>query len=256
MMSMGSIAASILLFAVGVQSTVGFGLGMVSIPLLYALGYTLNQSVFLSLCASLLCSLVAWRRMGSKLPWLTSLKASGYRLLGLPFGLGLTTLPLSVPTLKACIGLLIGLGVLTQGLKLRRPILTADHSTPPSQRLAPWAFLTSGLLTGWLGMGGPPLIFWQLTGRTSTHEMKGFFYGVNILTIPFQLCLMALSQSRQFFDLLPLLSVVLPFSWLVSELILKITHGMKILTLQWASLILLTILAARSLGAWALAVLS
>lgn len=245
----------ILGFSVALQSLVGFGLGMVSIPLLLRQGYPLEQSVFLGLSVSLFSSLVAARQMGDHLPWRTSALAAGYRLVGVLPGLLLARATAGLPasTLKGAIGLVVGVGVVAQLVKMLRPGKAIPEGTPPSQSLAPWAFLTSGVLTGWLGMGGPPLVFWQLTGRPKASESRGFLFGVYLLTIPFQLALMVATSPSPISALFPLLLLAAPLTWGVSTLALRWGERLSGKVLSWASLVFLALLALRSMADWWLA---
>ncbi len=250
------IQALILAFAAAVQSVVGFGLGLLAVPLLLYQGVSLTHSVFLVLAVSLLNAAIGSLRLRRELPWRTSGVASLYRVFGILPGLALAhaTNALSPTSLKAAIGLTIGLGVLAQALKLRRH--SSKESKAPSKTLAPWAFLLSGLLMGWLGMGGPPLVFWLLTGRMTPKETRGFLFGVYLLTIPFQLALMTWSEPAMVVSLVPVLLISLPLGILVSKIALSLGDRLSVHRLQWASLSLLTFLAVRSVTDWALSVWS
>lgn len=248
------ITLAILSLSVALQSLVGFGLGMVSIPLLLWQGYSLEQSVFLGLSLSLFSSVIAAAQMKDQLPWRTSARASAFRLVGVVPGLVLAraTAQLPTTTLKGLIGLVIGVGVLAQALKMLRPSHLMPEGTAPSRRLAPWAFLTSGVLTGWLGMGGPPLVFWQLTGRPRASQSRGFLFGVYLLTIPFQLALMLAAAPSQLSPLFPILALAAPTCWLVSRTVLRWGNKLSSRTLSWASLVFLALLALRSTADWVL----
>lgn len=249
------ITLAILLLSVALQSLVGFGLGMVSIPLLLCQGLSLSHSVFLGLSVSLFSSLVAWRRMGDDLPWRSSAIASGYRVVGLLPGLALAhlTASFSPAALKATIGLVVGLGVVAQLSKLLGKGKSLPEGTPPSAKLAPYAFLASGLLTGWMGMGGPPLVFWQLTGRASARETRGFLFGVYVFTLPCQLAWMLWSDPAGISSLFPTLLLSLPLSWVVCDKTLEIGDRISSSRLQWLSLGFLALIALRSVADWVLA---
>jgi hypothetical protein len=109
--------------------------------------------------------------------------------------------------------------------------------------------------TGWLGMGGPPLVFWQLTGRASARETRGFLFGVYLMTLPFQLSVMLLEDPLAMARLFPVLALSLPLSWVVSEKALRLGDRLSVGRLQWASLGFLALLATRSVADWALTVL-
>lgn len=249
------ITVAILLLSVGLQCVVGFGLGMVSIPLLLGQGMSLNHAVFLGLSVSLFSSLVAWRNLGDELPWRSSAAASGYRVLGLLPGLALAQATASLPpaALKGLIGLVVGLGVVAQAYKMLGSGKRPPDGTAPSARWAPVAFLTSGVLTGWLGMGGPPLVFWQMTGSASAREMRGFLFGVYVFTLPCQLAYMLWADPVGIASLFPVLLLSCALTWRVCEVALKVGDRMSSTRLQWLSLGFLALIAARSIAGWALA---
>lgn len=249
-----AVTLAILALSVALQSLVGFGLGMVAIPLLLMRGYSLPQSVFLGLAVSLFSSLVAARGMGSRLPWRLSAVASAYRIVGVIPGLALARLTCELPgsTLKGILGLVIGAGVLGQLAKTFSSKEEVPEGTPPSAKLAPLAFLTSGVLTGWVGMGGPPLVFWQLTGRPEPAQSRGFLFGVYFMTIPFQLALMAAAAPAEVSSLVPLLLASAPLTWAVSSLALHCGDRLSGKALSWVSLAFLSLLAFRSVADWIL----
>lgn len=257
MIEQTAIIVGILLLSVALQCVVGFGLGLVSIPLLLAQGMPLNHAVFLGLSVSLFSSLVAWRQLGEELPWRRSAVASGYRVLGLFPGLALAqvTAGFSAATLKGLIGLVVALGVVAQAVKLLRTNGSQLPAAPPSTRLAPWAFLSSGVLTGWLGMGGPPLIFWQMTGNPSAREMRGFLFGVYVFTLPCQLAGMLWLDPVGIASLFPLLFLSCALTWQVCEVALRVGDRLSSRRLQWLSLGFLALIALRSLADWLGAVL-
>ena len=248
------VTLAILGLSVALQSLVGFGLGMVAVPLLLWQGYSLEQSVFLALSLSLFSSVIAAAQMRDRLPWRTSARAAAFRVVGVVPGLALAqaTMQLPTATLKGLIGLVIGVGVVAQARKMVRPNHLMPEGTAPSRRLAPWAFLTSGLLTGWLGMGGPPLVFWQLTGRPRANQSRGFLFGVYLLTIPFQLALMLAVAPAQLTPLFPILLLSAPTCWLVSRSALRWGDRLSGQALSWASLGFLALLALRSMADWGL----
>lgn len=256
-MEQSLLTVAILLLSVALQAVVGFGLGMVSIPLLLWQGLPLSHCVFLGLSVSLFSSLVAWRKMGDELPWRSSAKASGFRLIGLFPGLALAaaTASLSSTTLKGLIGIVIGLGVVAQASKMLKGDSSLPLGTPPSRRWAPWAFISSGILSGWLGMGGPPLVFWQLTGRTSAKDSRGFLFGVYLFTLPCQLAYMVWLDPDGISTLFPLLAASAPLTWLVCERSLIWGDRLSVNRLQWLSLSFLSLLCLRSVADWLAAVM-
>lgn len=245
----------ILSAATAIQSIVGFGLALFAVPLLILAGVPLLPAVFLVLSVSFVSACLGVRRLRADF----SLKASGvasvYRAIGVLPGYWLAVYfsKTSPANLKAAIGFAIGLGVVAQVRKMRKR--EGDENTPPdgtepSKRAAPVAFLGSGVLMGWLGMGGPPLIFWLLTGRQNPKKSRVFLYGVYLLTIPFQLALMALHVPETATVAMPFLLAAIPCCLLVTAVALRVGDKLDVDRLQWFSLVLLTLLALKAFLDW------
>lgn len=246
------ILSSIILSAASaIQSVVGFGLALFAVPLLVWIGVPLLPSVFLVLSISCFTSLMGVHRLKNDLqPKLTAM-ASLSRMLGVLPGYlaALYTVNSSPASLKAAMGFVVGLGVVAQSRKL-----FGSSDLPlgqePNRRLAPFAFLSSGFLTGWLGMGGPPLVFWVLTGKQDARKTRAFLYGIYVLTIPFQLALMACHSPDTVATAMPLLLVALPASLAVTSYFLKLGDRLEVEKLQKMSLVLLTLLSGKALLDW------
>ena len=103
---------------------------------------------------------------------------------------------------------------------------------------------------GWLGMGGPPLVFWLLTGRQNSRESRAFLFGVFALTIPFQLLLMAYHSPATVQSAAPILIVALPICLWMSSIALKIGDRLNVENLQKLSLVLLSLLALKAFFDW------
>lgn len=245
--------AIVLSLATAIQSIVGFGLALFAVPLLILAGLPLLPSVFVVLTISFVSALLGLRRLSEDFDLKRSAIASIYRVLGVVpgYGTAIYTAKASPATLKAAIGFAVGLGVIAQARKLTgRTEVDPDLAPEPSKAAAPWAFLGSGYLMGWLGMGGPPLIFWLLSGREDPKKSRSFLYGVYAFTIPFQLALMAYHTTSTATLALPILALAIPTCIVVSMLALRVGDKLDVDRLQWLSLGLLTLLALKALIDW------
>lgn len=250
----------ILALATSIQSLVGFGFALFAVPLLLLAGLPLVPAVFLVLSTSLVNALIGLRRLRSEIQWRKSVKASIVRALGIIPGyiLAVYTAEGSPLKLKAGIGLAIGLGVLAQARKLflKRGVRgTSADSEPedffePSEKAAPWAFFSSGFLMGWLGMGGPPLVFWLLSGRQCARRSRSFLYSLYVLTIPFQLAVMGFHDPHILVLTVPVLLVAVPICILVSIVALRFGDNLDVNKLQWLSLGLLSLLTLKAWVDW------
>jgi uncharacterized protein len=246
------LSSIILAAASAIQSVVGFGLALFSVPLLILIGVPLLPSVFVVLSVSCLSAILgAIRLRGSLQPRLT-IQASLSRVVGVVPGYlaALYTVDSSPANLKAAMGIVIGLGVLAQSRKLFGNYASVPKGAEPDSKLAPYAFLSSGFLTGWLGMGGPPLVFWLLTGKQDPKKTRAFLYGIYVLTVPFQLALMAYHDPQTVITALPILVFAVPACLWVTTHFLKLGDRLEVDKLQKLSLALLTVLSAKALFDW------
>ena len=255
MMSQIALVLIILSIATAIQCVVGFGLALFAVPLLILANIPLLQAVFLVLSISFVTALLAVSRLRSSFDLRLSALASLYRAIGMIPGFGLAVLlsQSSPANVKPAMGFAIGLGVVAQAKKLslrQHPSEQLDKPLQPSKKAAPWAFLCSGVLMGWLGMGGPPLVFWLLTGRQDPKRSRVFLYGVYLLTIPFQLVLMGWHSPSLVYSSLPFLALAIPCCLLVSALTLKVGDKLDVDRLQWLSLGLLTLLTIKAFLDW------
>jgi len=246
----------VMAFATAIQSLVGFGMALFAVPLLLLLGVDLSPAVFIVLSISLCSSLIGVRRLRAALDFKRAAGASLLRAIGVIPGYA-TALALeesSPANIKAGIAFAVGLGVAAQarGLVLRRREGTeaVEREVEPSKRAEPFAFLSSGYLMGWLGMGGPPLVFWLLSGRQDPKTTRSFLYAVYILTIPFQLSIMIFHDPSILSSTLPVLMVAVPTSLLTSMATLRFGDELDVDRLQWLSLLLLTLLTLKALADW------
>lgn len=250
------IVSIILSMASAIQSVVGFGLAMLAVPLLLMAEIDLLASVFLVLSISFVSACLGVHRLRRDIQWRRAAGASVLRAIGVLPGyyVAVLTAQSSPATIKAAIGFAIGLGVFAQWRKLKRKEGSEpeDQDTEPSPTGAPLAFLGSGFLMGWLGMGGPPLIFWLLSGRQDPKVSRSFLYGVYIFTIPFQLVLMAFHTPTLLTQVLPLLALAIPVCLGISAVALTYGDRLNVDQLQKGSLVLLSLLALKALADWIL----
>lgn len=247
------ILSSIILSAASaLQSVVGFGMALFAVPLLLLAGIPLLPAVFLVLTISCLSSLLAVSRLRNELQPRLALQATLSRMIGIIPGylVALYTVTASPATLKAAMGVVIALGVVGQSRKLFRKRDTISEGKPPSKKIAPYAFLSSGFFAGWLGMGGPPLVFWLLTGSQDARKTRAFLFSVYLLTIPFQLLVMAYHDPTTMMTALPLVAFALPCSLLVTSQFLKLGDRLNVERLQKLSLIVLSLLSAKAFFDW------
>ena len=180
---------SIIFFAGIAQSLVGFGYALFATPFLLWSGVQLTTSITVVATCALVQSLLGMRAFRANLPWRMSLTAAAGRCAGL--GLGLLILRdianMEMVKMRACIGAILCVVVVVQVVCRPRPVQALHWGW------GGFAFLSSGVLQGVCGMGGPPLVIWSMAHDWSGEKMKGFLFAAFGLTIPVQLVLLASS---------------------------------------------------------------
>jgi len=178
----------LIIFLAGVaQSLVGFGYALFATPLLLWSGVHLTTSIAVVATCSLLQSILGVYALKAELPWGESLKATAGRCIGLLFGLFVLKrlANLDMAQVRAVIGVILCIIVLVQFVWRPKPVKSLHWG---------WsgvAFISSGVLQGLCGMGGPPLVMWSMTHDWPGKKIRGFLFAAFGLTIPVQLALLS-----------------------------------------------------------------
>ena len=246
------LSSIILSVASAIQSVVGFGLALFSVPLLVLIGVPLLPAIFLVMSVSCVSALLGVGRLRGDLQPKLAIQATMARVVGILPGYlaALYTANSSPANLKAAMGFAIGLGVIAQSRKMFGNAPDMPQVQEPNMKMAPYAFLSSGFLAGWLGMGGPPVIFWLLSGRQDAKKTRAFLFSIYVLTIPFQLALMAYHCPQTMWRALPILLFALPASLASTSYFLRLGDRLEVAKLQKLSLGLLTLLSAKAFLDW------
>ena len=154
------------------QTVVGFGAGLLGIPLLLLAGFSPVQAVAVVTVTSIIQSAIGSWKLRESIRFSNTQRPILIRLLMLPVGsLALWKLGQHNQQLvKQAIGLVLLLIVLVQW-RLRIAAATKLH---PSWEWA--AFSTSGFLLGFCGMGGPVLGLWAVAHDWSPKRSRGFMF--------------------------------------------------------------------------------
>jgi uncharacterized membrane protein YfcA len=176
-----------IIFSAGVaQSLVGFGYALFATPLLLWSGVPLTTSIALVATCSLLQSIIGIRALKAELPWSLSFKACAGRCVGLVFGLLVLKrlVNLDMVQVRAVIGTILCIVVLVQVLWRPKPVSSLHWGW------GGFAFVTSGILQGVCGMGGPPLVIWSMAHDWPGNKIRGFLFSAFGMTIPIQIALL------------------------------------------------------------------
>ncbi|MFP6574659.1 MAG: sulfite exporter TauE/SafE family protein [Pirellulaceae bacterium] len=166
------LVAGILSVSSFLQTIVGFGAGLLGIPLLLLAGFPPVQAVAVVTITSIIQSAIGSWKLRQSIRFPDTKRPILIRLLMLPIGaLALWKLGQhNQQFVKQAIGLVLLLIVLVQW-RLRIAAATKLH--------AGWewgAFSTSGFLLGFCGMGGPVLGLWAVAHDWSPKRSRGFMF--------------------------------------------------------------------------------
>lgn len=173
------IAASLSLGA-AFQSAVGFGMALLSVPLLLWAGIPMPQAVALLLGGALLQSCYGLALNREHFDRRRTLRVAVFQWIGIVAGVLCMALLVDrePASLKQLVGAIVLLALAMQ--LLLRP-------TPRERLSLPWAALagiSSGYFSGLVGIGGPPLVLYTLGHRWSRDQTRVFLWSQFALGIP------------------------------------------------------------------------
>ena len=183
------VAGFIICLAGMAQSAVGFGYALFATPLLVWIGMPLPSVITLVATCSLIQAIIGAQKLHATVPWRLSLTATAIRLTSVIIGLFLLMrlVVLNTDHIRMVIGCILFLLAAIQLLWRPKPVKTMHWGW------AGLAFITSGLLAGICGMGGPPLVLWSMAHDWSTQKTRGFMFAVFATSIPVQIVLLSLT---------------------------------------------------------------
>jgi len=170
------------------QSAIGFGYGLFSIAPLIWIGVPLPSAIAIVCTCTGIQTIFASCRLREDVPWNLVYKSALVRMGFLIIGMVLLKLLVNKNNvdIKGIVGGLLCLLVLIQMLWRPRPV-DAMHMG--------WGVLSwsiSGFLSGFCGMGGPPLVLWSMAHTWSTKKTRGFLFAVAAMLSPLQLILLSI----------------------------------------------------------------
>jgi uncharacterized protein len=185
--------ALILLVSSMVQGMVGFASGMVAVPLMLKVGTSLEEAVAISAVAAVAQNLLGLYSLRREVPFRESVRPIAIRFLALPLGtLALTFAgELDRDQVRQVVGLVV-LGTLL--LLIRSP----DRGRQRFPAVWDWAaFLSSGFLVGFCGIGGPPIVMWAMAQGWPPGRTRGFLFLVFFSSMFPQLTLLGIAYREE-----------------------------------------------------------
>jgi uncharacterized protein len=226
------------------QSTVGFAYALFATPLLVQLGLSLPQAMGLVCVSSLVQTSTGVRRLSHEvrwpLVWSSTLQRYAATVLGTLALRHLARLP--TEDVRMTVGLVIGAVVVAQIVV--RPV--------PREQLAPFwspvAFLSSGLLAGLFGMGGPPVVLWTMAHNWSNARTRAFLFAVFLLSLPFQIVLLAMLFPKELRYGATIAAASLPVLLAGTYAGMRVGDRLPKQLLQVIAYVLLVLIAANAAG--------
>ena len=176
------LSAACLALGALVQSVLGFGMGLVAVPLLVLTGVALPVAIGLLMPNVLVQTAFSNWQYRHQLPWRQAGQVYVLRVLALPLGiLALRGIAGAGQDLtRQIVGLgLMGLLLLPRSVPRRLPALQGHAAMITAGTL-------SGFLAGLLGMGGPPLVLWVLGQPWPPLRQRSFLWLSFMLLAPVQ----------------------------------------------------------------------
>ena len=168
-------------------------------------------------------AIIGARKLHASVPWRLSLTGTAIRFTGVIVGVFLLTrlAILNTDHIRMVIGGILCLLVAIQILWRPQPLKSMHWSW------AGLAFITSGLLVGVCGMGGPPLVLWLMAHDWSTQRTRGFLFAVFATSIPLQIAIMSLGFGTSIFRDVAIGIAFLPLVFLGTVIGLPIGNRMS-----------------------------
>ena len=168
------------------QGAIGFAFGLVSIPLLVWSGVSMPRAVAMVLAMVMVQTTGNLWKLRAHLDFHGGWAMTVYRVVSMAVGVYLMAwlVGLGPDRVKQAIGGLIGLALLAQWI---------GRVTPRKRVHSVWTpivGLSSGLMSGTVGMGGPPLVMWVMAHDWSTERARCFLWLCFLILMPVQLALM------------------------------------------------------------------
>ncbi|MCA9152192.1 MAG: sulfite exporter TauE/SafE family protein [Planctomycetales bacterium] len=231
-----------------VQSTLGFGMGMVATPLLvWNGGFTLPQAIGMLVPNILAQTLFGCWRYRRELPWDAVWEVCAYRYLGLPAGVIALVFVAEqgADASRAVLGAGLLIALIVQQV---RP---ANSSQVPPGHVATFtASFSSGFLAGVVGMGGPPLVLWVMQQNWSSSRQRSFLWLSFLLVMPIQIAMMSYNFGREWLVALGAGMLIVPVTLAIAAIVGRWADRLSKERLRFGMRLFLLIIAVRLIVQW------
>lgn len=231
---------ALILFAASVvQGTVGFASGIVAVPLLLITGTTLPEAVTVSAVASFVQNAAGVAALWREIPFHESIRPIAIRLAALP--IGILALGYAGTLDQRNVRQIVGLVMLAILLVQRGGTSGIPRPWPP---ILEWiAFLASGLLLGFCGVGGPPIVMWAASKGWLPMQTRAVLFFIFLSSMIPQVALLLWRFGEAIHDAILIGLAGAPVVLLGTWLGLKIGHRFSPARLRNATFLLLLLMA-------------
>jgi uncharacterized protein len=236
-------ASAILLVGASLQSAVGFGMGLISVPLLVWSGLALPHAVALLLGAAVIQTGYGTYVMRADVRWRSAAGLAAVRALFVPVGVsGMAAL---VAGDQHILRQAVGAAVVV--------LVTAQLWFRPDPRpqvhwgWAASAGALSGVLAGLIGMGGPPIVFYALAHGWSNNRFRGFLWSQFLLLLPVMIAVMTMKMDASVLVYFALGLAMAPVSWLGTRAGIAVAGRWSSNRLRTAAVLLLYVVGLSGL---------
>jgi len=238
------VIALILFVSSVLQSAIGFGYGLLAIPLIVWMDVGLPSAIaIVAVTTSFQMAWGCWS-LRADLAWGPAMPIIGFRLLGLPVGILLLRLlvdQVSSNQIKQFVGIMLLVAIVIQ---------FAFRVTPRPRIPMGWTALagvSSGVLNGLVNMGGPPLVLWLMAHDWSTRKSRSFIWLVTLIVTPIMLLMFAQQFGMPVVMSMLHALIFVPAVFAGTMAGLRVGHLMSRQKLRVASVVVLVIIAIASI---------
>lgn len=215
-------------------------MGVVAIPLMVWNGMNLTDAIGALLPNVLAQTAIGCWRHRTLLPWKAMMPVIIWRFLSLPLGIALLSVVANQgrATTQGLLGAtLIGILAMQQW----RPA----SSTCPGPIAAAAAGITSGILAGLIGMGGPSLVVWVMSQDWSPQRQRASLWLAFLTVTPFQIAAMLFTFGSDWVPPLLVGMASVPITWFVSAHAAQWADGWSRERLRWGMRLFLLLIAVH-----------
>jgi len=201
MTNMANIIIAFLAISIGgfTQGSVGFGCGLMAVPIMVSADIPLPHAVAIVCTSSIFQCWFGWSQNRHLVRWRETILLFLLRSAALPIGVFLMALLIDFgrEQIRQLIGVVMLFALVLQWIRV----------APRAHLATRWTVLagtTSGLLAGLMGVGAAPLVLWTSAHNWSGDRIRTFLWMMFLQTTPLQLLLLYLNFGTPILKVIPI----------------------------------------------------